>query len=176
MVANAIREQIPNSYSVHVSGDFCRFNIGDDRLVTGVRLSYPMPAIALVNIEQYDDEMERHVECTVKPFQFNLDGRQPESTISFVKKNKSRVMRPTIVPEERDEQSETVEQVASEYVGQVVMAASKASDEAVSSDETVSSDDSEPSEMDETPIRCKYRRYKGLVAMKTRRRKGAPRP
>lgn len=85
MVAQAIRRNIRNSYSVHVTAETVRFNVGDDKTVTGTRYLYPLPGVAIAAIRQFDIDRTK-----VRPFQFTLDGRSDFSMTAPVVKRGER--------------------------------------------------------------------------------------
>jgi hypothetical protein len=66
MGADAIRETIEGAWSVDVSAELIRFNIGE------VRYMYPTPAKVSIEAEKFDLEGPEAVE----PFKFTLDSRQ----------------------------------------------------------------------------------------------------
>jgi hypothetical protein len=73
MVAETIRSQIRNSWGIRVTAEWVRFNVGGgprDLVTPSWRFMYQLPARAYKAIKDYDDDIE------VKPFMFNLDGRQ----------------------------------------------------------------------------------------------------
>ena len=72
IVADAIRTQIYGAYSIAVKGEWVRFNVGDDKEITGTRYAYPLPGIALEAARLLDDERRDEV----KPIKFSLDGRE----------------------------------------------------------------------------------------------------
>ncbi len=75
MVANAIRKQIPGSFSVDVTGEYAKFNLADDQGDV-TRFIYQMPARAALELAKFDAEAEASLPSTVKPFSFKLDNRQ----------------------------------------------------------------------------------------------------
>jgi hypothetical protein len=76
MVAMALRERVPNIYSIHVTSEWVRFNIGDCKAITGIRYMYPVPARAMRAVRQFDIDRSK-----VKPFTFNLDGRDATTAV-----------------------------------------------------------------------------------------------
>lgn len=70
MVAMAVREQIPGAWSVNVSSDSIRFNLGGERDDEGTRYSFPTPALAAMCIQKFDDGKK------VRPFRLRLQAAQ----------------------------------------------------------------------------------------------------
>lgn len=71
MVANGGRHCIFGSYSIDVTADTFRFNLGEGKDAT--RFVYDIPARVGAFIAAFDDEEKRK---TLKPFIFRLDARQ----------------------------------------------------------------------------------------------------
>lgn len=66
MAADAIRETIDGVWSLDVSSELIRFNLGETRYM------YPTPARVSVEAQKFDDDGPE----AVQPFKFSLDGRQ----------------------------------------------------------------------------------------------------
>jgi len=80
LLAEGIRKSIPDSYSVYVSGEFVKFNVGDHKKVTGTRYCYQLTSATSKKAEEFDTMEENGISRShFKPFLFVLDGRHATS-------------------------------------------------------------------------------------------------